>query len=181
MRAGEVASLVTVSSVPAGEQTASVSRRDATTTATTASSIVPNNANLKPSDPAWVEHCTEYQCFCATDSNGDPWDPKTRCNKDCDPAKPTEGCECVFLGCDCQTGTNVMKTQSKCKACKEGLVVIGNHCYLDSNMPVAVNIILGLGIISFVSLLATCISLGYMDPGYDSIIYRMTSQRLKAQ
>lgn len=180
---GASASLTTVvcTSTTATAQQQRVVRRDAGTpdAGTPDAAIVRNNANLTPRDSAWVEHCTEYQCFCSTDSNGDPWDPDTRCQKNCD----VDGnkCECVYLGCDCETGKNVMKTQSKCKTCKDGFVVIGNHCYLDSDMPVAVNIILGLGIVSFVSLLLTCIALGNMDPGYDSIIYRMTQQRIKSQ
>lgn len=45
--------------------------------------------------------------------------------------------------------------------------------------PVIFNIILWFGIIMLFSLLAICMAIGYMDPGRDSIIYRMTSTRMK--
>ncbi|EGD83486.1 hypothetical protein PTSG_04094 [Salpingoeca rosetta] len=166
-------------SASGADVSARVMRRSLNDVGTLHTGIVPNNANLTPSDPAWVEHCKEYKCFCATDADGNPWDPKTRCKADCDPEKGP--CDCVYLGCDCKTGANVMKTQSKCIKCKEGFVVIGNHCYLESDMPVAVNINLWLGLLLLATLLLTCFSLGNMDPGYDSIIYRMTQQRIKAQ
>lgn len=141
-----------------------------------------NNANLTPLNPAWVEHCKEYKCFCALDSDGQPWDPDTRCKKDCKEVTSDSMCtDCVYLGCDCQTGNRVMKSQSKCSRCRDGFVLINNHCYLDSDMPVAANIIIILGVLLFVGLLMTCWAIGGMDPGYDSVIYRMTQQRIKAQ
>ena len=45
--------------------------------------------------------------------------------------------------------------------------------------PVIFNIILWFGIIMLFSLLAICLAIGNMDPGRDSIIYRMTSTRGK--
>ncbi|XP_031777735.1 renin receptor isoform X1 [Nasonia vitripennis] len=41
------------------------------------------------------------------------------------------------------------------------------------------NIILWFGVVFFFSLLAICITIAEMDPGRDSIIYRMTSNRMK--
>ncbi|XP_029162591.1 renin receptor isoform X2 [Nylanderia fulva] len=47
------------------------------------------------------------------------------------------------------------------------------------NYPVIFNIMLWFGVIFFFSLLAICIAIADMDPGRDSIIYRMTSNRMK--
>ncbi|XP_026473180.1 renin receptor-like [Ctenocephalides felis] len=52
--------------------------------------------------------------------------------------------------------------------------------YNDS-YPVVFNIILWFGVAFFFSLLAICISISTMDPGRDSIIYRMTSTRIKKE
>ncbi|XP_053986836.1 ATPase H(+)-transporting accessory protein 2 isoform X2 [Hylaeus volcanicus] len=49
----------------------------------------------------------------------------------------------------------------------------------SENYPVIFNIILWFGIAFVFSLLATCIAIGQMDPGRDSVIYRMTSNRMK--
>lgn len=49
----------------------------------------------------------------------------------------------------------------------------------SQNYPIIFNIVLWFGIIFVFSLLAICISIGDMDPGRDSIIYRMTSNRMK--
>ncbi|XP_065171042.1 ATPase H(+)-transporting accessory protein 2 [Atheta coriaria] len=48
-----------------------------------------------------------------------------------------------------------------------------------SDYPVIFNIILWFGVAMFFSLLAICMFIGNMDPGRDSIIYRMTSTRMK--
>ncbi|XP_063983047.1 ATPase H(+)-transporting accessory protein 2 isoform X2 [Diachasmimorpha longicaudata] len=49
----------------------------------------------------------------------------------------------------------------------------------SANYPVIFNIFLWFGIVFFFSLLAICIAIAGMDPGRDSIIYRMTSNRMK--
>ncbi|XP_076651824.1 ATPase H(+)-transporting accessory protein 2 isoform X1 [Halictus rubicundus] len=49
----------------------------------------------------------------------------------------------------------------------------------SQNYPIIFNIILWFGIIFIFSLLAICITIGDMDPGRDSIIYRMTANRIK--
>ena len=46
--------------------------------------------------------------------------------------------------------------------------------------PVIFNIWLWLVIIIALALYIVCLIMWYMDPGSDSIIYRMTSQRIKA-
>lgn len=47
------------------------------------------------------------------------------------------------------------------------------------NYPVIFNIMLWFGVAMFFALLAICIVIANMDPGRDSIIYRMTSNRMK--
>ncbi|XP_055588339.1 ATPase H(+)-transporting accessory protein 2 [Uranotaenia lowii] len=49
----------------------------------------------------------------------------------------------------------------------------------DSNYPVIFNIILWFSVVLTFSLLAISIAIATMDPGRDSIIYRMTSTRMK--
>lgn len=49
----------------------------------------------------------------------------------------------------------------------------------QQNYSVMFNIILWFGVVMFFSLLAICMAIGNMDPGRDSIIYRMTSTRIK--
>ncbi|XP_043464847.1 ATPase H(+)-transporting accessory protein 2 [Leptopilina heterotoma] len=51
----------------------------------------------------------------------------------------------------------------------------------SKDYPVIFNIILWFGVIFFFSLLAICIAIASMDPGRDSIIYRMTSNRMKKE
>lgn len=49
----------------------------------------------------------------------------------------------------------------------------------DDSYPVIFNIILWFGVAMLFSLIAICHVIGTMDPGRDSIIYRMTSTRMK--
>lgn len=49
----------------------------------------------------------------------------------------------------------------------------------DENYPVIFNIILWFGVVIAFSLYAICYAIATMDPGRDSIIYRMTSTRIK--
>lgn len=49
----------------------------------------------------------------------------------------------------------------------------------NENYPVIFNILFWFGVIMLFSLLAISYTIGYMDPGRDSIIYRMTSTRMK--
>lgn len=51
----------------------------------------------------------------------------------------------------------------------------------DSNYPVIFNIILWFSVVLVFSLLAISIAIATMDPGRDSIIYRMTSTRMKKE
>ncbi|XP_018572333.1 renin receptor [Anoplophora glabripennis] len=51
--------------------------------------------------------------------------------------------------------------------------------YYSKDYPVIFNIILWFGIAMLFSLIAICLAIGNMDPGRDSIIYRMTSTRMK--
>ena len=50
---------------------------------------------------------------------------------------------------------------------------------VDPNYAVIVNIILWMSLLIVISVLAISIGIWNMDPGRDSIIYRMTSQRMK--
>nr|XP_050853382.1 ATPase H(+)-transporting accessory protein 2 isoform X5 [Vespula vulgaris] len=55
-----------------------------------------------------------------------------------------------------------------------------NHAkHYTYNYPVIFNIFLWFGVVFVFSLLAICIAIADMDPGRDSIIYRMTSNRMK--
>ena len=47
------------------------------------------------------------------------------------------------------------------------------------NYPIIFNILLWFGVVFVFSLFAICIAISQMDPGRDSIIYRMTSNRMK--
>jgi renin receptor len=60
----------------------------------------------------------------------------------------------------------------------EGLNLAKNY---DEDYPAVFNIILWFGVAFTFSLLAICISIATMDPGRDSIIYRMTLNRLKKE
>lgn len=51
--------------------------------------------------------------------------------------------------------------------------------YYNDDYPVIFNIILWFMVIFGLSLLAICYAIAAMDPGRDSIIYRMTSTRMK--
>lgn len=51
--------------------------------------------------------------------------------------------------------------------------------YYNQDYPVIFNIILWFMVVFGFALLAICYAIGSMDPGRDSIIYRMTSTRMK--
>ncbi|XP_072378410.1 ATPase H(+)-transporting accessory protein 2 [Diabrotica undecimpunctata] len=51
--------------------------------------------------------------------------------------------------------------------------------YYSKDYPVIFNLILWFGVVMLFSLIAICMAIGTMDPGRDSIIYRMTSTRMK--
>lgn len=51
--------------------------------------------------------------------------------------------------------------------------------HYDEDYSAMFNIILWFVVAFFFSLLAICYTIGTMDPGRDSIIYRMTSTRMK--
>ncbi|KAF2897437.1 hypothetical protein ILUMI_08737 [Ignelater luminosus] len=72
-------------------------------------------------------------------------------------------------------------TQNESKATKEErkLPNINLAVTYNGNYPVIFNIILWFGVAMVFALLAISIVIGTMDPGRDSIIYRMTSTRLK--
>lgn len=133
----------------------------------------------KPNQPAFVEYCSQYKCFCNQDSQGNPWDVDTGCQKGCKPGS-LPFCECAAYGCACNS-TSVVDVSSECIKCAAGYVLRGNACFVDNGWVVQFNMVLVLGIFAVLSLLATCYAIGNMDPGRNSIIYRMTSGRLKTQ
>ena len=49
----------------------------------------------------------------------------------------------------------------------------------NDDFPAIFNIVLFMGIILALAIVATSLSMAYMDPGRDSIIYRMTNPRMK--
>ena len=49
----------------------------------------------------------------------------------------------------------------------------------DVDYPAIFNIILFMSIVLSIAVLATSVATAYMDPGRDSIIYRMTNPRMK--
>jgi renin receptor len=72
--------------------------------------------------------------------------------------------------------SSVGKTRTKRQAAdaKEGPAADDENDY-----TVPLNLILWLSLALFFITLAVCIGIGSMDPGWDSIIYRMTNQRMK--
>lgn len=51
----------------------------------------------------------------------------------------------------------------------------------DTNFPVTFVMVLGLVVVFILALAVTSYFISSMDPGRDSVVYRMTSQRLKTQ
>jgi len=51
----------------------------------------------------------------------------------------------------------------------------------SEDYPVIFNIMLWFGVVFVFSLLAITVAIASMDPGRDSIIYRMTSNRMKKE
>lgn len=145
------------------------------------------NNSVLPSvlSPSFVQDCSEYDCFCTKDSKGNDFDPDTGCfpagcKFGSGTGKSTE-CECVWMGCDCTRPDLMGGKGMRCRKCAEGFKLYGDHCYVDDNNAVVTAILLVLGIGLVVAMIATCYSLGGMDPGRNSVIYRLTQQRIKAQ
>eukprot|EP00053_Salpingoeca_punica_P001845 m.35144 g.35144 ORF g.35144 m.35144 type:complete len:474 (+) comp11251_c0_seq1:163-1584(+) len=133
-------------------------------------------------DPT-ADKCDTYECFCNKDKSGTPFDPTTGCAKttDCEKNIASPTCECAFHPCDCASPYVQNSSRAKvCLKCKKGYLIMNGVCYVDSNYPVMVNIWLWVGIALILALLATCYVLGEMDPGRNSVIYRMTSQKPKS-
>lgn len=66
--------------------------------------------------------------------------------------------------------------ETKAKADDEPKNLAKNY---NENYPVMFNIMLWYGVLMVFTLMAICMFIGNMDPGRDSIIYRMTSTRIK--
>ncbi|EDQ89699.1 uncharacterized protein MONBRDRAFT_32354 [Monosiga brevicollis MX1] len=173
---GDALVMTTIVQAPAFAASSSIrARRDV------AADPIPSNVNLKINtlDSQFVEYCETYTCYCNRDIDGKPYDVDTRCSVSCSD-KQKDCFDCAYIPCDCNATDRLQPGAAVCAACQDGFDMIGNHCYESGDFSVATNIILGLGILIFISLLATCCSLAYMNPGYDSIIYKMTSTHLKS-
>jgi renin receptor len=70
---------------------------------------------------------------------------------------------------------NILETDTV----KNSATLVHAAKYYSKDYPVIFNIILWFGVAMVFTLLAICIATATMDPGRDSIIYRMTSTRLK--
>jgi hypothetical protein len=88
------------------------------------------NGMYKPTQPAFVEYCSEYKCYCTEDSKGTPFDLTTGCQKGC---KEGDYCECSAYGCPC-TSDSVISTSSRCRKCAPGYVLHGNSCYVGRSL-----------------------------------------------
>jgi len=131
---------------------------------------VPNGPNVVMDESySWwnVPYCSQYQCFCRFNGTGFPFDPTTGCTSG-PGAVPGD---CVNKGCPCSS-PNVMGGLQQCVACAEGMVLYNGYCYVDSIYPATFNIVLWLGIALTLGLIATCYTIGGMDPGRNSAIYR---------
>lgn len=79
------------------------------------------------------------------------------------------------------TSTEAPLVRSKRQAGENDDVDYNIAMKYDSNYPVIFNIILWFSVVLVFSLLAISIAIATMDPGRDSIIYRMTSTRMKKE
>lgn len=79
------------------------------------------------------------------------------------------------------TSTEAPLVRSKRQAGENDDVDYNIAMKYDSNYPVIFNIILWFSVVLVFSLLAISMAIATMDPGRDSIIYRMTSTRMKKE
>lgn len=76
-----------------------------------------------------------------------------------------------------QENTHTRKTRSILQASE--MVDVNKNTEFSEDYPAIFNIILWLSIVLFIAVLATSVAMATMDPGRDSIIYRMTTMRMK--
>ncbi|XP_053688582.1 ATPase H(+)-transporting accessory protein 2 [Sabethes cyaneus] len=86
----------------------------------------------------------------------------------------------VVVGIITSTETPVVRSKRQAETPKQSTDYNLAQKY-DSNYPVIFNIVLWFSVILVFSLLAISIAIATMDPGRDSIIYRMTSTRMKKE
>jgi len=77
-----------------------------------------------------------------------------------------------------QLNTPSRKTRSILQAPSEKVDINDNTRYTE-DYPAIFNIIVWLSIVLFIAVMATSVAMATMDPGRDSIIYRMTTMRMK--
>ncbi|KAK3867807.1 hypothetical protein Pcinc_026760 [Petrolisthes cinctipes] len=74
---------------------------------------------------------------------------------------------------------NLLSRRTRSVLQSEATVDVGRNKEYSEDYPAIFNIILWLSITLFLAVLATSIAMATMDPGRDSIIYRMTTMRMK--
>lgn len=94
-----------------------------------------NNTLPSPLSASFVEGCVAYNCFCHSDTSGNPFDPDSGCfPKDCKFGRAqgeTFECQCAWMGCDCDSQYLMQGTGMKCGECAPGMILYGNHCYMS--------------------------------------------------
>eukprot|EP00051_Salpingoeca_urceolata_P027213 m.480454 g.480454 ORF g.480454 m.480454 type:complete len:462 (-) comp21843_c0_seq1:142-1527(-) len=143
------------------------------------SQILMSSAAERAEDP----FCETFAYFCYTSdgtAQGTPFGANNCDDPTCEDGKKPDGsvCHCAWDGCPEGSAT---VTARRCRRCKEGYTLSAGVCYVDSNTSMVTNIVIWLGLAIAIALVATCYTIGGMDPGRDGIVYRMTSQRIKSQ
>lgn len=88
----------------------------------------------------------------------------------------------VVVGLVTSTEAPLVRSKRQAEKPKQGETTDFNIAKkYDANYPVIFNIILWFSVVLVFSLLAISIAIATMDPGRDSIIYRMTSNRMKKE
>lgn len=127
-------------------------------------------------DFANVPFCTSYQYYCNVDANGISWNQATGCSVSCG---DSSNCgDCIWFGCN-QNSTGVMPGTQACTSCAFGFVLVDGYCYVDSIYPASFNIVLWLGVMVALALIATCYTIGTIDPGRNTAIYRTGHSKSK--
>lgn len=172
--------LVTLVKATPGTVHHTVSARAAGTASVAAVGAVAGSSYMpKTSDPDYVAYCASYNCFCNKDNSGVPFTQLLdghSCQKGCD--FNTQPCQCAHQTCSCASPYRQLGS-AQCATCQSGFVLQNGRCYVSSDYPGMFQIWFWGGLLITLGLLSTCYVIGGMDPGRNSVIYRMTSQRMK--
>lgn len=87
----------------------------------------------------------------------------------------------VVVGLVTSTEAPLVRSKRQADKPRQGETNLNLAKKYDSNYPVIFNIILWFSVVLVFALLAISIAIATMDPGRDSIIYRMTSNRMKKE